>query len=410
MFEVNKVRQDFPLLKKAGEFSKPLIYLDNAATTLKPQSVIDAVTRYYTDYSVNIHRGDYDLSYQVSDYYEKTRKTVASFIQADVNEVVFTAGASASLNLVAYGYGEKYIQENDVILSTESEHASSILPWFRVASQKKASIEYVPLTEDGQITIENFKHAMHAKVKVVVIAHISNVLGYVVPIKELTEIAHSFGAIVIVDGAQSVPHIQTRVKDWDIDFLAFSAHKMYGPTGVGVLYGKYQLLDSIEPYYLGGGSNARFDRCGNITLKNPPYKFEAGTPAIEAVLGLKAAIEYIESIGFDAIEKAEHELRTYLINHLKEFKHIKLYNPDATSGIVTLNAIGIPSQDAAIYLNSKGIMVRAGNHCAKILLDVLKTPDTIRISLSFYNTKEECDAIIEALREITLEKCIDLIF
>ena len=410
MFEVNKVRQDFPLLKKAGESSKPLIYLDNAATTLKPQSVIDAVTRYYTDYSVNIHRGDYDLSYQVSDYYEKTRKTVASFIQADVNEVVFTAGASASLNLVAYGYGEKYIQENDVILSTESEHASSILPWFRVASQKKASIEYVPLTEDGQITIENFKHAMHAKVKVVVIAHISNVLGYVVPIKELTEIAHSFGAIVIVDGAQSVPHIQTRVKDWDIDFLAFSAHKMYGPTGVGVLYGKYQLLDSIEPYYLGGGSNARFDRCGNITLKNPPYKFEAGTPAIEAVLGLKAAIEYIESIGFDAIEKVEHELRTYLINHLKEFKHIKLYNPDATSGIVTLNAIGIPSQDAAIYLNSKGIMVRAGNHCAKILLDVLKTLDTIRISLSFYNTKEECDAIIEALREITLEKCIDLIF
>lgn len=410
MFEVSKVRQDFPLLKKADVSDKPLIYLDNAATTLKPQSVIDAVVRYYTDYSVNIHRGDYDLSYQVSDYYEKTRKVVASFIQAEVNEVVFTAGASASLNLVAYGYGEKYIQEGDVILSTESEHASSILPWFRVASQKNANIEYVPMTEDGQITIENFKNAMHSKVKVVVIAHISNVLGYIVPIKELTEIAHSFGAIVIVDGAQSVPHIQTRVKDWDIDFLAFSAHKMYGPTGVGVLYGKYKLLDSIEPYYLGGGSNARFDRCGNITLKNPPYKFEAGTPAIEAVLGLKAAIEYIESIGFETIEKAEHELRTYLVNQLKEFKHIKLYNPDATSGIVTLNAVGIPSQDAAIYLNSKGIMVRAGNHCAKILLDVLKTTETIRISLSFYNTKEECDAIIQALREITLEKCIDLIF
>ncbi len=410
MFEVSKIRQDFPFLNKADHSNAPLIYLDNAATTLKPQAVINAVTQYYTEYSVNIHRGDYDLSYLVSDYYEKARKVIANFIQSEVNEVVFTAGASASLNLIAYGYGEKYINEGDVILSLESEHASSILPWFRVASLKKANVEYVPLTEDGQITLENFRHAMHDKVKVVVLAHISNVLGYVVPIKEIVEIAHSFGSIVVVDGAQSVPHIQTRVKDWDVDFLAFSAHKMYGPTGIGVLYGKYHLLDSIEPYYLGGGSNARFDRCGNITLKNPPYKFEAGTPAIEAVLGLKAAIEYIESIGFEQIEKSEHELRTYLVNQLKEFKHIKLYNKDATSGIVTLNAIGIPSQDAAIYLNTKGIMVRAGNHCAKILQDVLKTPDTIRISLSFYNTKEECDAIINALRDITLEKCIDLIF
>jgi cysteine desulfurase / selenocysteine lyase len=410
MFEVSKIRQDFPLLKKADSSVTPLIYLDNAATTLKPQAVIDAVLRYYTDYSVNIHRGDYDLSYQVSDYYEKTRRVVSKFINSEVNEVVFTAGASASLNIVAYGYGEKYINESDVILSTESEHASSILPWFRVASQKKAEIEYVPLTDSGELTIDNFRKAMHNRVKVVVVAHISNVLGYIVPIKEITEIAHEFGAIVVVDGAQSVPHIPTDVKDWDIDFLAFSAHKMFGPTGIGVLYGKYKLLDSIDPYHLGGGSNARFDRCGNITLKNPPYKFEAGTPAIEAVLGFGAAIEYINSIGFDAIDKAEHELREYLINQLRTYSHIKLYNPNATSGIVTLNVNGIPSQDVALYLNSKGIMVRAGNHCAKILLDVLKTPETVRISLSFYNTKEECDALIDALSDITLEKCIDLIF
>lgn len=410
MFEVSKIRQDFPLLKKADSSVTPLIYLDNAATTLKPQAVIDAVLRYYTDYSVNIHRGDYDLSYQVSDYYEKTRRIVSKFINSEVNEVVFTAGASASLNIVAYGYGEKYINESDIILSTESEHASSILPWFRVAAQKKAEIEYVPLTESGELTIDNFRKSMHERVKVVVVAHISNVLGYIVPIKEITEIAHEFGAIVVVDGAQSVPHILTDVKDWDIDFLAFSAHKMYGPTGVGVLYGKYNLLDSIEPYYLGGGSNARFDRCGNITLKNPPYKFEAGTPAIEAVLGFGAAIEYINSLGFDAIGKAEHDLREYLINKLSSYSHIKLYNPTATSGIVTLNVNGIPSQDVALYLNSKGIMVRAGNHCAKILLDVLKTPETVRISLSFYNTKEECNALIDALSDITLEKCIDLIF
>jgi len=410
MFEVSKIRQDFPLLKKADSSVTPLIYLDNAATTLKPQSVIDAVLRYYTDYSVNIHRGDYDLSYQVSDYYEKTRKVISKFINSEVNEVVFTAGASASLNIIAYGYGEKYINEGDVILSTESEHASSILPWFRVASQKKAEIEYVPLTDSGELSIDNFRKAMHKRVKVVVVAHVSNVLGYIVPIKEITEIAHQFGAIVVVDGAQSVPHIPTDVKDWNIDFLAFSAHKMYGPTGVGVLYGKYSLLDSIEPYYLGGGSNARFDRCGNITLKNPPYKFEAGTPAIEAVLGFGAAIEYINSVGFDAIENTEHDLREYLVKHLSSLPHIKLYNPSAKSGIVTLNAIGIPSQDVALYLNSKGIMVRAGNHCAKILLDVLKTPETVRISLSFYNTKKECDALIDALKDITLEKCIDLIF
>lgn len=410
MFEVSKIRQDFPLLKKADSSVTPLIYLDNAATTLKPQTVIDAVLRYYTDYSVNIHRGDYDLSYQVSNYYEKTRRVISKFINSEVNEVVFTAGASASLNIVAYGYGEKYINEGDVILSTESEHASSILPWFRVASQKKAEIEYVPLTVSGELTIDNFRKAMHESVKVVVVAHISNVLGYIVPIKEITEIAHEFGAIVVVDGAQSVPHIPTDVKDWDIDFLAFSAHKMYGPTGVGVLYGKYNLLDSIEPYYLGGGSNARFDRCGNITLKNPPYKFEAGTPAIEAVLGFGAAIEYINSVGFDAIDKAEQDLREYLVKHLSSLPHIKLYNPLAKSGIVTLNVIGIPSQDVALYLNSKGIMVRAGNHCAKILLDVLKTPETVRISLSFYNTKEECNALIDALKDITLEKCIDLIF
>jgi cysteine desulfurase / selenocysteine lyase len=410
MFEVSKIRQDFPLLKKADSSVTPLIYLDNAATTLKPQAVIDAVLRYYTDYSVNIHRGDYDLSYQVSDYYEKTRRVISKFINSEVNEVVFTAGASASLNIVAYGYGEKYINEGDVILSTESEHASSILPWFRVASQKKAEIEYVPLTDSGELTIDNFRKAMHERVKVVVVAHISNVLGYIVPIKEITKIAHEYGAIVVVDGAQSVPHIPTDVKDWDIDFLAFSAHKMYGPTGVGVLYGKYNLLDSIEPYYLGGGSNARFDRCGNITLKNPPYKFEAGTPAIEAVLGFGAAIEYINSVGFDSIEKAEHDLREYLVKHLSSLPHIKLYNLSAKSGIVTLNVNGIPSQDVALYLNSKGIMVRAGNHCAKILLDVLKTPETVRISLSFYNTKEECDALIDALKDITLEKCIDLIF
>lgn len=408
MFNLKQIRNDFPMLRKADASEKPTAYFDNAATTFKPQSVVDAVTRYYTEESVNIHRGDYDLSYQVSDEYEQARKAVARFIKANETEVVFTSGASASLNLVAYGWGQKFLQKGDVILSSEAEHASNILPWFKAAEETGAIIEYIELTDEGELTIESFRKAMHDKVKVVAVAHITNVLGFIAPLKEMAEIAHSFGAIISVDGAQSVPHIPTDVKDWDIDFLAFSSHKMIGPTGVGVLYGKYELLEKMDPFMLGGGSNARFDICGNILLKNPPFKFEAGTPAIEAVLGLKAAIEYLEAIGMETIEKVEHDLRVYLVEALLKMPHIHVYNPHAATGIVTLNAEGIFAQDTALYLNAKGIAVRAGNHCAKILMDVLKTSETVRVSLEFYNSKEEVDKLIEALKNISLEQCIDL--
>lgn len=408
MFDVKKIRNDFPMLVKADKSDKPIAYFDNAATTFKPQSVVDAVVHYYTDESVNIHRGDYDLSYQVSDEYEQSRKAVARFIHADPNEVIFTSGASASLNLVAYGWGQKFLKKGDVILSSEAEHASNILPWFKAAEETGATIEYIELTDEGELTLDNFKKAMHDKVKVVAVAHITNVLGFIAPIKEMAKIAHDYGALISVDGAQSVPHIKTDVKDWDIDFLSFSSHKMIGPTGVGVLYGKYELLEKMDPFMLGGGSNARFDICGNILLKNPPYKFEAGTPAIEAVLGLRAAVEYLESVGMDTIESVEHELRVYLVHELQKLPHVIVYNPHAATGIVTINVEGIFAQDTALYLNSKGIAVRAGNHCAKILVDVLKTSETVRISLEFYNTKEEVDRCIEALKTITLEQCIDL--
>lgn len=408
MFDVNVIRQDFPMLKNTANQVKPLIYFDNAATTLKPQSVIDAVTRYYSEASVNIHRGDYDLSYQVSEEYEQTRKSVARFIHANENEVVFTAGASASLNLIAYGYGQKFLEEGDVILTSAAEHASSILPWFRVAEVTGAKIEFIELTQEGELTLENFKKAMHTGVKIVAIAHITNVMGYIAPIKDLAKVAHEFGALIVVDGAQSVPHIATDVKDSDIDFLSFSAHKMLGPTGLGVLYGKYELLEKMDPFMLGGGSNARFDICGNIQLKSSPFKFESGTPAIEAVLGLKAAIDYLEGIGMENIEAYEHELRVYLVEQIKDMPHIHIYNQNASTGIVTLNAKGIFAQDTALYLNSKGIAVRAGNHCAKILVEILKTADTVRVSLNFYNTKAEVDRLVEALRDITLAKCVDL--
>ena len=275
MLDVMKIRKDFPMFENTN-----IVYLDNAATTFKPYSVIDAINYYYTHESVNIHRGDYDLSYQVSNEYENTRDKVASFINSNRKEVVFTSGASASLNLVAYGYGLSKLKKGDVILTTEAEHASNILPWFKVAEVTGAKIEYVPLLADGKFTLDNFKNAMHENVKVVTMANVSNVLGYILPMKEITAIAHQYGAVVICDGAQSVPHIKMDVKDLDVDFLAFSGHKMLAPTGAGVLYGKYELLQSMQPFMLGGGSNARFDICGNILLKDAPHKFEAGTPAI----------------------------------------------------------------------------------------------------------------------------------
>jgi len=407
MLDVKSIRKDFPMcVKEDTENGK--VYLDNAATSFKPYSVIEAVTRYYTDESVNIHRGDYDLSYQVSDEYEQTRKTMARFLNCDEREVIFTSGASASLNLFAYGWAQKYLKKGDVILSSEAEHASNILPLMKAAELTGAIIEYIPLTIEGELTIEAFKGAIHEGVKLVSIAHISNVLGYVHPIKELAKITHEYGAVISVDGAQSVPHIKTDIKDWDIDFLSFSGHKMLGPTGVGVLFGKFELLEKMDAFMLGGGNNARFDICGNIQLQNPPFKFEAGTPAIEAVLGLKAAVEYLEKIGMDNIEAYEHELKTYAVEKLTKLKNVILYNPHAGTGIITFNVEGIFAQDTAVYLNSKGIMVRAGNHCAKILVELIKTSETVRASVMFYNTKAEIDKLVEALSTITLEQCIDL--
>lgn len=410
MFDVNKIRQDYPMLNGKTMQGKPLIYFDNAATTFKPQTVIDTVVKYYTEQTANVHRGDYDLSYQVSEGYEGARETVARFINAQPREIVFTSGASAALNLVAYGWGQKFLKPGDVILSTEAEHASNILPWFKAAEVTQAIFEYIPLAKNGELTLENFKAAMHSKVKVVTLANITNVLGYVAPIKEMAKIAHEYGAIIVVDGAQGVPHIATDVEDWDVDFLAFSAHKLCGPTGVGALFGKYELLQQMDPFMLGGGSNARFDICGNILLKNPPYKFEAGTPAIEAVLGFKAAIDYISAIGMEHIVEYEHELRKYLMSQIKDMEHITIYNPEAATGIITFNVKDIFAQDAASYINSQGIAVRAGNHCAKILMDMLQTSETIRASLYFYNTKEEIDHFVQVLSEITLEKCVDLFF
>lgn len=409
MFDVEAIRKDFPMLQGKTMQGKSLIYLDNSATTFKPRQVIDAVVDYYENYSANAHRGDYDLSYFVDQRYEGAREHIANFLNAQPNEIIYTSGASAGLNLVAYGYGSTYLQEGDIILTSEAEHASCILPWMRVAKETKALIDYIPL-ENGRITLENVKRMMNPHVKVIVLAHITNVLGYEVPVKEICELAHAFGAIVVVDGAQSVAHMPIDVKDLDCDFFAFSGHKMCGPTGIGVLYGKAQLLVDMQPAMLGGDSNARYDLCGNIQLKDAPYKFESGTQPIEAVFGLDAAIQYLDTIGMENIHAYEKELHAYAIEGLKELDNIILYNADNDSGIITFNVKDVFAQDAASFFNANGIAVRSGQHCAKLLTNTLETNATLRASIYFYTTKEEIDEFLEVCAQANMENCLNIYF
>lgn len=390
--------------------SHKLIYFDNGATTFKPRQVLDAVSYYYTDITCNAHRGDYDLSYVVDQAFEGGRKRIAQFLNAQPNEIIFTSGASEALNMVAYGYGRKFLKPNDVVLTTEAEHASCVLPWMRTCEETKATLSYIPLDEQGRVTIENLSDVMSERVKVIVLAHITNVLGYEAPIKEICALAHRYGAIVVVDGAQSVPHMHVDVKALDCDFLAFSGHKMCGPTGIGALYGKYELLDAMDPLHLGGGSNARFDMCGNLLLKNPPFKFESGTPNIEGVLGLHAAIDYLEEIGMDNLHAYEQALHRYAVDAMMKMDNLHVYNPQADGAIITFNVKDVFAQDGATYFNAQGIAVRSGQHCAKLLMDKLNTSATIRASLYFYNTKEEVDSFLAACANANMRSCLDVFF
>lgn len=400
MFDVNKIRKDFPMFNEYafGKNGKKTVYLDNAATTFKPYSVIEACDKYYKEESVNAHRGDYDLAYKVDTKVDEVREKIAKFINAEKIEVVFTSGCSMSMNLIAFGYGFKFLKSDDEILLTEAEHASNVLPWFKVSELTGAKIRYIPLTKEGKLTPENLKKVMNEHVKVVSVAQVTNVLGFKNDIKELSKIAHEYGAILVCDAAQSAPHMKIDVKDLDCDFLCASAHKMCGPTGIGLLYGKYELLKKVDPFMTGGGDNARFDMCGNVAYLEPPAKFEAGTMNLAGIYGFGAAIDYLNSIGMDNIERYEAELHDYAISKLKTIKDLIIYNETADSGIITLNYKGVFAQDEASYLNSKGICVRSGEHCAKLLKDVLKTPATVRVSLYFYNTKEDIDALYEALK------------
>lgn len=396
-FDPYQLRHDFPMYEEHDSKFKglPLVYLDNSATTFKPYPVIDAVNHYYKDITANTRRGDYSLAHEADLALENARKTVAAFLNAQEEEICFTSGDTMGMNEVAYGL-LPFLKEGDEILLSMEEHASNVLPWFNVAKITKAVIRYIPFDENGRLTVENFKKSLTDRTKIVSLASVSNVLGYALPVKEFVALAHQKGAIYIDDAAQSVPHMKIDVKDSDVDFLAFSGHKMVGPTGTGVLYGKKEMLEKISPTFYGGEMNARFDSTGYLSLDDLPYRLEAGTQNVAGILGLAKACQYLENIGFDKIHEHELHLRRMAVEGLKKNGNAILYNEDADSGIVTFNIKDVFAQDVATYLSSKGVFVRSGQHCAKILPEYLKTQGTVRASFYLYNTEEDVKAFVKA--------------
>lgn len=398
MYDVKEIRKQFPMLNNKKMQGHDLVYLDNASTTFKPQCVIDAMNLYYTDQTANSHRGDYDLMNKNDTMVIETRKTVARFVNCEPNEVVFTSGDTEALNLLANAFAKRILKPGDVIVLSESEHASNLLPWFDVAHETGAVIEYVPLDKEGRITIDNLKKIMSDKVKIVALAQTSNVLGYTIDIKEFAKVVHSYGAYFVVDGAQSAPHIKVDFKDSDADFFSFSAHKMCGPTGIGCLIGKYDLLQNMSVYKVGGGMNVSFNKATDLVPYEAPMKFEAGTLNLSGIYGFKAAIEFLESIGLDEIHKHDVELCEYAIKEMEKIPDIIIYNKEAKNGIITFNKKGIFAQDEATLFNSKGIAIRSGQHCAKILNDYLGCVATCRMSTYLYTTKEDIEAFLDVLR------------
>ena len=395
MLDTNKIKAHFPVLNNNPKLS----YLDSAASSLKPIEVIESVTNYYTNLGVNVHRGVYDLSYRATDLYESARTKIQKFINAKhEEEIVFTRGASASLNLVAMSYGMKYVNKGDEVITSELEHHSSHMPWFNVCKVKGATLKYVPLTKEGRITVENFMSVLTDKTKVVALTYVSNVMGYITPIKEIIKICHERGIVVSVDGAQAVPHMKIDVQDLDCDFLSFSGHKMCGPTGVGVLYGKYHLLDKMDPIEFGGDMADEVYK-DSQTYKAVPYKFETGTPIIAGVIGLGRAVEFLDEIGLDEIARHENELATIAKKRLMELSDVEVYNETAETGVVAFNIKGVHPHDAATIYDKNGVCIRAGHHCAQLITRFLGQISTTRASFYMYNTMEDVDNLVNSVKE-----------
>lgn len=386
-------REDFKLL------NNNIVYFDNGATTLKPKVVRDAINLYYDEYTANAHRGDYKLSAIVDNLYEGTRESIRKFINAkEKSEIVFTSGSTNGMNMIVFGFFKDYLKEGDEALITLSEHASNIIPWFILQKELGIKVKYIELDDNNEVSVDNVKKAITDKTKVISLAYITNVIGDERPIKEISKLAHEHNILMVVDAAQGAPHKKIDVQDEDIDFMVFSGHKMYGPTGIGVLYGKFDLLDKVTPMNYGGGMNAMFTKDGYVELREIPTRLEGGTPNIEGVLGLGAAIEYLSDIGMDKINEYEKDLKKYLISELEKLDFIEIYNKNNNGNIVAFNIKDVFAQDTAVYLDKYNICVRAGNHCAKILDNVFHISNTVRISLSFYNNKEEIDLLINVLK------------
>lgn len=394
------IRNDFPILDQEIN-GYPLVYLDSAATSQKPRQVIEAMEQYYKNDNANVHRGVHTLGNRATEGYEGARETVRKFLNASsAEEIIFTRGTTTALNLVAQSYGRANIGEGDEIIITYMEHHSNIIPWQQLAKATGAVLKYVDLEEDGTLSLEKVSDAMTDRTKIVSIMYVSNVLGTMNPIKEITEIAHAHNAIMVVDAAQAAPHLKLDVQDLDCDFLAFSGHKLCGPTGIGALYGKKALLNEMEPVEF-GGEMIDFVGLYDSTWKELPWKFEGGTPIIAGAIGMAAAIDYIESIGLDKIEQHEHELVAYAMEQMKAVEGLEIYGPRDSSkraGIVTFNLDGVHPHDLATVLDMNGIAVRAGHHCCQPLMKWLDVSATARASFYLYNTKEDVDRLVEGLR------------
>jgi len=393
------VRKEFPILEQEIN-GHPLVYFDSAATSQKPLKVIEALDHYYRKINSNVHRGVHTLGTYATDAYEGAREKVRKFINAkSTEEIIFTRGTTTALNLVAGSYGASNIFPGDEIVITLMEHHSNLIPWQQLAKRSGAVLKYIPLQADGTMKVEDIQATITAKTKLVAMAHISNVLGTINPIKKVAEMAHAVGAKLVVDGAQSVPHMKVDVRDLDCDFLAFSGHKMGAPTGIGVLYGKKELLEQMEPIEF-GGEMIDFVDLYDSTWKELPWKFEGGTPIIAGAVGLGAAIDFIQSIGIEAITEHEHQLVAYAMEKLTQLEGFTMYGPKENhSGLITFNLEGIHPHDLATILDSLGIAVRAGHHCAQPLMKWLNVSATARASFYFYNTQEEVDRLIDGLKK-----------
>lgn len=386
-------REDFPMLKK------DMIYFDNGATTLKPRCVVDKMVEYYTEYTSNIHRGDYDAAIRTNKEYDDVRNIVGSFINSSSEkEIVFTKGSTESLNMICFGYYKHYLKPGDEILIDKAEHASNVMPWFVLEREIGVKVKCISLDQNYELTLSNVKNSITDKTRVIAIASVSNVVGDIRDTYNIGLLCKEKNIDFVLDASQAVGHIPVDVLRDNVSFLAFSAHKMLGPTGVGVLYGKYDLLLKMQPIYYGGGMNQFFEEDGSFELKMPPLRFEAGTPPIAEVIGMGEAIKYLNNIGIENIHLHEVSLKKYLVDELSKIDNVILYNKTSESGIIVFNLDGVFSQDTSIYLNHYHIYIRAGNHCTKMLKDDFNIKNTCRISLHLYNTKDEVDKLIEVLK------------